>query len=212
MMKKLTKEIVVVHWMINGIEDFLFAFDIDNPRFSRKQSFFYAMGLEKICKSFLLASNSYQYEGLTVNKANKKIIELAKCWGHKISTMLEAIKLIVYDPQFTELFNKKYILFNNAKQLIDVIEKANGECRYPVSNPSYKKFPIPGTKDGYWDPHYSSDFGKLCVDFSLKIISYVEKIYKISISEEELNIFREGDLGKRFDNVFLSRISRIHKN
>lgn len=212
MKEKLTKEIVVVHWMLNGIEDFFCAFSIDPPRFSRQQSFFNAMGLEKICKSFLLAANAYQYEGLTADRAKKKIIELAKCWGHKIRIMLEAIKEIVNDKQIITLLKNRNDLFIDTEHLIEDIERANEECRYPVSNPSYRKYPIPGTKNGYWISLFSSDFGKICYEFSFLIISYIKKVYKISISEEELNRFRKGDLGKRFNNVFLSHIYRIQKN
>ena len=53
--KLLTKEIVVLTWLQRGIEDLFFAFRVQGS-FVRYSPFFNYMGLELICKSYLLGN------------------------------------------------------------------------------------------------------------------------------------------------------------
>ena len=207
-MNKLTKEEVVLTWLNNGIKDLYFAFQFDVPR--RYKLFFTAMGIEKVCKSFLLAEKSSKYENLCEKQAMKEINKIAKKYNHKLKEMIftdicnstgcqDLIKIQTkkYDTiKQYDLTGEQYDL--TGKVIIDCLEKAYDESRYPVPEYYYEKFPLKVKSDKtkekkiYWDPSGSSEIDTCCYEITSIIIFYLNKIHKISVTQElfdnELNL------------------------
>lgn len=50
------------------------------------------MGLEKICKSYLLTENSFEYENLKDDEAKEKVDSIARKWRHNLERMINNIK------------------------------------------------------------------------------------------------------------------------
>ena len=83
---------VVLIWVTSGIEDFFLSFRMtEKIGYSRYDPFINSMGLEKVCKGYLLANKRSEYEGLGDTQAKKKVNKLAKSMGHKIATLVEEI-------------------------------------------------------------------------------------------------------------------------
>jgi hypothetical protein len=77
------------------------------------------------------------------------------------------------------------------------------ECRYPLlPNPFYEKFPVPGLRDFYEDPVYSSGLHQFCYDFCRLILWELKSMFGIGIPESWVNEKMSGDEGERFGNLF----------
>jgi len=202
-MNKLDKEIVVSTWFFSGLEDLFFAFQIGSH--IRYQSFLNTMGFEKICKAYLLAENSFEYENLERREAKKKINSLAICWRHNLEYMINKISKSVNNQELENLTNQDFDGYTG-KQIIKTMEAAYLECRYPVPKYIHEEFPINGKPDKYQDPIASSGIEKFCWAFTRKIIIYLKKRFDISIPKDEFSRIITGKDGERFCNLFLQDV------
>ncbi|MFA5271554.1 MAG: hypothetical protein WC412_04335 [Candidatus Omnitrophota bacterium] len=199
-MEKLTKEIVACDWFFRGLEDLFFAFQIDAP--FRYKPFFHTMGFEMICKSYLLAEKSSKYEQLERKQAIQEINNLAKSWCHNIKEMVDEIKNSINDRDFSNVLSEIYDSYSG-KQFIKIMEAAYLECRYPVPNPIYEKFPIEEYPDMYWQPLRSSGLEKFCFAFTRKVIIHLKRKFNILIPKDTFDKIIIGEAGTRFCNLFL---------
>lgn len=202
-MEKLTKEIVVYAWFFSGLRDLFFAFQTDSQ--FRYEPFLNTMGFEKICKAYLLAENSFEYENLENDEAKQKINSLAKKWGHNLKRMVNKIKKGINDPKLENMINQNFDGYTG-KQLIKVMQAAYLECRYPVPKHIHEKFPIKGKSDMYWEPICSSGIEKFCFVFTRTIVIHLKEKFNISISKDEFDKIITGEAGVRFCNLFLKDV------
>ena len=204
------KERVVKTWLLRGVEDFYISFVLSGLKrrslyetWCPYEVYFLILGLEKLCKSYLLGKYPSEYEGLDENCAGEKINETGKKYGHSIKEMLNKIN--------TQSVNKKikqeYDGYDG-RQLLEVLPEITEEIRYPVPKSASFKFPIKNTGLCY-DPLYSSGLRIFCKGVAKEIQGCIKKDFSISISDEELkrripekvntkNIIRE-----RFAECFL---------
>lgn len=199
-MKKLTKEKVVHAWLFSGLRDLFFAFQIDSP--FRYEPFVNAMGFEKICKSYLLAENSIEYEDLSDDEAKKKINSLAKRWGHGLARMTDEIKKSIGNECVEGIMNQDFDGYTG-NRLIKVMEAAYLECRYPVPKHIHEEFPIKGKSDVHWVPIASSGIEKLCFAFARAVIISLKERFHITVPKDRFDQIVNGDAGIRFCNLFL---------
>ncbi len=189
MIEKLDRGRVVKAWIVCGIQDFLIAFLI-NEEFPFYVAFLYHQGLEKISKGYLLGHMSVEYESLPFQQAKGKINQIViekKKMGHNLKEMIQ--KLVELKVLEDDVFKKRYLISDDTKlntgaECIEVLEKAYFECRYPVPNPSYTKYPIAGS-NGHWYPIGSSEPKDFAYDTGLKIIKKAEQDFNITISKDK---------------------------
>lgn len=201
-MENLTKENVIQAWFFSGLRDLFFAFQINSP--FRYEPFMNTMGFEKICKSYLLAENSSEYEKFKDKKAIEEIDKLVKKkgWRHDLNGMVEKIKKSIGNQTVETLINSDYDGYTG-KDLIGVMEAAYLECRYPVPDHIHKKFPIKGKTGMYSDPIASSGIQKLCFAFTRLVMTKLKEKHNVSIPEGRFNEIVTGEDGVRFCNLFL---------
>lgn len=199
-MEKLTKEIVVHTWFFSGLKDLFFAFQIDSP--FHYEPFLNALGFEKICKAYLLAENSSKYENLEEYEAMKKIDSLvkAKNWGHNLECMVNKIKKGISDQKLENMINQNFDGYTG-NRLIEVMQAAYLECRYPGLSHIHEKFPIKG-----FDLICSTGIQKFCFAFTCKIMIHIKGKFNISIPKREFYQVIAGEAGRRFCNLFLKNL------
>lgn len=189
MIEKLERDRVVKAWIVSGIQDFLIAFLIDEE-FPFYVAFLYHQGLEKISKGYLLGQRSVEYESLPFQQAKKIINQIVtdkKKMGHNLNGMIQ--KLVELKILEDDVFKKRYVIsddikFNTGAECVEILEKAYLECRYPVPNPSYKKYPIVGS-NGHWYPIASSEPRDFAYHTGLKIIKKAEQDFNLTISKDK---------------------------
>ena len=167
----------------------LIAFQIDEE-FPFFVAFLYHQGLEKISKGYLLGHRSVEYESLPFQQAKEiidQIVRDKKKMGHNLKGMIQ--KLITLKVLEEDVFKKRYLIsddtkFNTRAECIEVLEKAYFECRYPVPNPSYTKYPIAGS-NGHWYPIGSSEPKDFAYHTGLKIIKKAEQDFNLTISKDK---------------------------
>lgn len=189
MIEKLDRGRVVKTWIGSGIQDFLIAFQIDEE-FPFFVAFLYHQGLEKISKGYLLGQRSVEYESLPFQQAKGKINKIAidkKKMGHNLKEMIQ--QLVELKVLEEDVFKKRYLIsndtkFNTGAECIEILQKAYLECRYPVPDPSYKKYPIAGS-NGHWYPIGSSEPRDFAYGTGLKIIKKAEQDFNLTISKNK---------------------------
>jgi len=202
--KLIDPDLVVLIWVTMGIEDFFFSFRMsEKVGHSRYGPFINAMGFEMVCKGYLLATKRSEYEGLGDRQAKIKVNKLAKDMNHKVTDLVEEIKESIGQDKVQPLLDKKYNGYTGSK-ILKAIEAAYSECRYPVPTPFYegdKDFKVPGLKNAYFDPVYSSGLHRFCYEFCRLILSDLKSNFGITIPESWLKQKITGDEGRRFGNL-----------
>ena len=199
MCKRNSKGRVVGTWMERGIYDLFVSFDIDEKH-TFLSVFFLHQGLEKLCKAYLLCKRSKEYEILHENEGLIKINEIVKdrkTMGHSLAEMLKK----VFSNEEHEIIFKEYR--NSKMKIVDIVENGYLECRYPVPNPTYKKFPIEGENNMYTQPMGDSDLPIHIFRVSNMLINKIEKDFNvdINITLEKRSSKIKNDEWERFTNL-----------
>lgn len=204
---------VVLDWLTMGIEDFFLSFRVGElDKFSRHEPFLNAMGLEMFCKGYLLAVKRTEYENLAVEEAKIKVNDLAKKMGHKVGALVKEIKKNIGQNEIQSLLVKKYDVIDRNISLtgcliLQAIEASYLECRYPVPNPFYRKYPVSkliGVHDAYCDPINSSGLKEFCYELGRVILTDLNANFGIGIPGSWWNQHIVGDEGRRFENLFFN--------
>ena len=200
-MEPLDRHIVVLTWLLRGIEDLFVAFSKFDQSFSRYRSFLNAMGFEMIAKAYIFAMCPNEYEGLQENQAIFKIDELGRKYGHDPKKLIELIEVSIGEDKMAKILKTNYDGFNG-HQFLDVIKAAYLESRYPVPNPIHENFPHPKYKNLYWEPLFSSGLEKFCFAFSREVILSLKDDFGISLTTSMLQERVAGEAATRFYNLF----------
>lgn len=198
--KILTRDEVVRVWLYRGIEDFFFAFRNDGS-FVRYSPFFNYMGLELVSKSYLLGCRATEYEDESYQKGLHKVDTIAKSFSHKIGDIISEIQKEKPSGKIGELLSRNFDGFSGAA-FVQVLESVYLECRYPVPDPIYRRFPIPGKKKMYIDPVGSSGLRKFCYAVSAEVLGYIRNDFGIKVAQSFLERLRPKTTYKRFRKLF----------
>jgi len=208
-------DLVVQIWLTRGIEYLFLSFRVgEMDRYSLFDQFLNAMGLEMICKGYLLAVHQAEYKGLVEKKAKERINKLASNWGHEVKKLIESIKGNIGVEKIQTFLEKEFSGFeqkkdppqkntNLSKTILSGIEAAYFESRYPVPQPFYKdkRFEVIGVGNAYFDPLYSSDIHTFCYEFCRVILTDLKEKYGICLPSSWFNQKISGDEGERFGNL-----------
>lgn len=201
--KELTREDVVLTWLQKGIEDFFFAFKIDDS-FVRYSPFFNYMGFELICKSYLLGCEANHYENLSYQDGLMEVNRIAKInFGHNLSDIIENIQKRKPSGKIAALRSKNFDGFSGS-DLIKTLESVYLECRYPVPEPIYKKFPIKDNKGMFDNPVHSSGLSKFCYAMAREMLGYIRDDFSIKVPQTFLERLRPKTTYRRFRNLFFA--------
>lgn len=202
-----SKTTVVKLWALHGLVDFYIGFDIWD-RFDWYSAFLWHQGLEKFCKAYLLGTKSSEYECLPEQQARKTIDKIVrKEMGHNLIDMLD--KLIAIKVLNKEVKTKVYRYYGKdytGEELIEILEKAYIECRYPLITDPVKRVYFTPEKTSWWDPLSSQELMNFTFEVGLKILGSIEKDFNITISRNRTE--NEGLLFKFVKNEDWLRFRR----
>lgn len=197
------KQIVVQTWLWRGIEHFYLAFILEENKWRHYQPLFDYMGLEMFCKAYILTERASEYENLNDQALKNKVNEIAKHCGHNLRKMLENINNYIGANKIGHLLSTNYDSDNfTGNQLVDVLEAAYIESRYPVPKSISDKFPIEGT-NLHWYPLLFSGLSKFAYSIGREILYSLKTKFKIGIPKTEIDksILIE-ESGVRFCRLF----------
>jgi len=206
-METLDRELVVITYLMRGIEDFFVAFSKFDESFSRYEPFFNSMGFEMVTKAYLLATRASEYEGLERREAVRKIDEIAKSMGHNVYQLTESIKEFIGEEKIQSILDQKYDGFTGS-QFLDVLKAAYLESRYPVPDPIHEKFPADESGLRYWDPLNSSGLHKFCYAFCREVLRSLKSDFGITLTDSLLAERVYGEASVRFCNLFFGENKR----
>jgi hypothetical protein len=185
------------------------------------------MGLEMICKGYLLAVHRAEWEGLVENKAKEEINKLAIKWGHDVKKLIKKIKGNIGKEKIQPFLEREFSGFeqkielrqknkNHSKTVLSGIEAAYLESRYPVPQPFYKDemFQVRGVENAYFDPLCSSDIHRFCYEFCRVILTDLKENFGVCIPRSWFKQKIIGDKGRRFGNLLFDgrkKIFSFHK-
>lgn len=205
--KLLTKEVVVLTWLQRGIEDFFFAFKVQGS-FVRYSPFFNYMGLELICKSYLLGTKASDYENQPFQNGLIKVDSIAKkAFGHNLSDIISEIQKRKSSGIIGTLLSKNFDGFSGA-DFTKSLESVYLECRYPIPDPIYRNFSIQGKKGMFMNPVYSSGLPKFCYAVATEILGYIRDDFDIKVPQIFLDRLRPKTTYRRFSNLFFSELRK----
>ncbi len=200
-MDTLGRNIVVLTWLLRGIEDHFMAFSKFDAPFSRYRPFLNSMGFEMIAKACVLALRAKDYEGLPREEAIAKIDDIGRKSGHDPRKLFDIVTVSLGKEKAKDLLRNDYDGFTGS-QFLDVIKAAYLESRYPVPNPIHEKFPHPKYKNLSFDPLFSSGLEKFCHDFARAVILSLKNDFGISLTTSKLRERVFGEAAERFNNLF----------
>jgi hypothetical protein len=198
--KLLTRDEVVRVWLYRGIEDFFFAFKNDGS-FVRYSPFFNYMGLELVSKSYLLGCRSKEYENEPYQNGLHKVNAIAKNFSHEIGNIISEIQRKKPSGKIGALLSRNFDGSSGAA-FVKTLESVYLECRYPVPEPVYRRFPVPGKKKMYMDPVGSSGLPKFCYALSIEVMGYIRDDFSIKVHQSFLERLRPKTTYRRFRNLF----------
>lgn len=199
---KVDKERVVSAWAVQGLKDFYISFEFEHVnKWHTYSTFFCHQGLEKICKAYLLVMRSTEYENLGEGETRKKVNQIAKEYQHSLQKLLEEL---ISRNALTGAEVACKVEGYTGQQLIDVLEKAYIESRYPVPSPIHKKFPVQGRSryKMYHDPLGSTAPIKYSRKLALAILKKIEQDFGIVTPRQKLATHILDADWKRFCNLF----------
>ncbi len=199
---KVDKELVVSTWAVRGLRDFYISFEFeDTNKWHAYSTFFCHQGLEKVSKAYLLATRSPEYENLSEEETRRRVNQIAKEYQHSLKNLLEEL---TSRNGLTGAEVSCKVGRYTGQQLIDVLEKAYIESRYPVPSPIHKKFPAQGHSQYkmYHDPLESTAPVKYSRKLALAILKKIEEHFGIVIPRQKFATHISDKDWKRFCRLF----------
>ena len=204
--KPLTRDEVVTVWMTRGVSDLFFAFELDQQS-SRYRPFFLAMGIEMISKAYLLGHQSAKYDGKQYERGMKIVDGLAKTlFGHRLQDIVESICTTSEEQDLQKLLQKSYHPFTG-RQLLQALQSAYLESRYPVPNPVHHRFPVKVKgRIRYDDPLNSSGPTQFSHDLCRKVLCYIKKDFAVVLHPDTMHRLRPRAKYCRFRRLFFADV------
>lgn len=205
-------------WIGRSISQFYLGFFISEKisfHYKDYRLFFYANGLEMLCKAYIIGNRYYEFKNLSFKGAKEKIDDIAKKFGHNLNSLIdELIKIRVLPADFfNEVHHHNHINnvdFTNS-DMIKTLKALYLESRYPVIELDYKRYyyekvknvPYATNKRLIAIPSASHEMEFFVRKIFILLLTKVEKDFRLKISREKL----QGDIPDRdwdrFSNLFL---------
>lgn len=199
MSEKISREEVVVTWYMRALEQLFWAFKCSDRPFNNHKVFHITMGLELVCKAYLLGCSASEYEELPLQQGKDKIDSIARKIGHDFEKIFKGLSECLGEEEVNKLLDQDYSNCNG-RQFVRIFSMAYLEARYPVPIPSYKRYPKKKC-DIRWDLMYSPDLITFCYKTFRKISRSIKNDMRISMPKDAFDSIVYGEARQRFINV-----------
>lgn len=201
----MNKETVLSTWVQSGIRDFYLNFELESqwPRYS---VFFCHQGLEKICKAYYLGKCSLRWESMNDERALKEIDKIARALGHDIPRFVKCMQSRGILPIYRK--TRPY----SEDDLLEGIQAAYIEARYPVPHPYYLKrdqqgkerFRISRTRPMYHDLLGETAPRDYARSMARALINKIDSDFTVRIPDTKMSDKIPNANWNRFRNLFFS--------
>lgn len=215
---KISRVEAVSLWLTRAVSQFYLGFIIPekiSSYYKNYRNFFYANGLEMLCKAYIIGSRYSEYKNLSYTKAKEKIEYIARNFGHNLNRLIqELINIKVLPTGFLNEVHHRSNINNVDFTNLDIIKTLKAlyfEARYPVIELDYKRYyrekvkkvPSAINKRLIEIPSASHQMERFILKMFKLLITKVENDFRLKISREKLR----GDITdrdwNRFSNLFL---------
>jgi hypothetical protein len=148
-------------WVNRGIKECYFAFladELQDYPFWGQTAFHNIMAVELLIKSVAILERGAEYEGLSDHEAKKKIDQIARDVGHKLTVAFGIVRNYMMGSLLDDLLdNRQFAGLRGSEFVAQVLEPAYEQTRYPTPDPLHLNF-----KTGQGTYHYpiaSGDIG-----------------------------------------------------
>jgi len=200
MIGMLDKQTVIETWLSRALEHLHLAFDLADGPWVRYEPFFVYMGLELLCKAYLLAEKFSEFEGLEDQKLKDKVDKIARSFSHGLSAMINELDTHIGDNRIRNVLSQEFDGYTG-QQIVKVLESAYTECRYPVPKTVSQRFPINGT-DMCWYPLLSSGLAKFGRVIGREALRSIKTRFGVGITSAYIKSVRSKESGERFCRLF----------
>lgn len=212
----MTRERAVTEWTRRAIDKYFLGFMIPEKisrYYDGYELFFYAHGLEVLCKAYVIGKKFPDYRGKSFVEAKKIIDGIAVNLSHDLTRLTkEMISYGVLPPNFlSEVYRRTS---NNVdltnEDMLKTLKATYFEARYPVVKLDHQRYYEEKVKN---DPKainkrfpeilkMSHEVDRFSRKLFVLILGKIEKDFGIKISRERLsNDIRKNDW-ERFNNLF----------
>jgi hypothetical protein len=207
----------VGEWTHRAIEKFYLGFIIPDRvsyHFHDYGVFFYAHGLEVLCKAYIVGKEFPRYKDKSFTKAKKEIDNIVKRFSHNLESLVD--ELIRYGVIPTDFLSKVHCRLNvneidiTNREILKTLRSLYLEARYPVPQLDYQRFyeeRIKGNRNAknrrsvgiLSASHEPGTFARKL--FAL-VLKRIEKDFGLEISREKPHHDIDDRDWERFSNLF----------
>lgn len=212
----MTRERAVTEWTRRAIDKYFLGFMIPEKiscHFDDYEMFFYAHGLEVLCKAYVIGNKFPDYKGKSFVEAKKVIDGIARNLGHDLIRLVkEMIGYGVLPPNFlSEVYRRTSDNVDLTNEdMLKTLKAIYFEARYPVVELDHQRYyrekiknnPRATNKKHHEIPKMSHEVDRFSSKLFVLILGRIEKDFGIKIPREKfLNDIVDNDW-ERFSNLF----------
>ncbi len=212
----MTRERAVTEWTRRAIDKHFLGFMIPeniSRHYDDYEMFFYAHGLEVLCKAYVIGKNFPDYRGKSFVEAKKVIDGIAKNLGHDLTRLAkEMIGYGVFSPDFLSEVHRR--TSNNVdltnEEMLKTLKATYFEARYPVVELDHQRYYREKVKNDSKATNkrfpeilkMSHEVHRFSRKLFVLILGRIEKDFGIKISRDKFLYDIEDNDWERFTNLF----------
>ncbi len=216
---RMSRKKAVTEWTKKAIEKYYLGFVIPDrisEYYDDYEPFYYAHGLEVLCKAYVIGKRHPEYKNMPFSKAKSVIDNIAKEYKHNLFRLLRA--LIDYNALPTGFMaaTHHHSNINNVditnEDILKTLSALYIEARYPVVELDYKRHYLEKVKDNpkatnkrYPEiPKLSHQIERFSREMFLLIITKIEREFMLKELRHKLCEDIDNNDWARFSNLFFN--------
>jgi len=214
---RMTRKRAVTWWTGKAVDKYFLGFMIPDKistHYDGYEPFFYAHGLEVLCKAFVIGKKFPDYRGKPFQEAKRVIDGIAKSLGHDLIRLVkEMISYDVLPANFlSEVHHRSHtnnVDFTN-EDMLKTLKAVYLEARYPVVELDHQRYFREKVKDNPKAtnkrlpeiPKMSHEVERFSRKLFFVILGRIEKDFRLKMSRNKFSTdISDGDW-MRFTNLF----------
>jgi hypothetical protein len=214
---RMSRARAVREWTRRAIDKYFLGFifpDRISSYYGDYEPFFYAQGLEMVCKAYLIGTAFPLYRDKSFAKAKKEIDRIARGHSHDLGKLVkELISLGVIPIDFLDKVHYHDSINNvdiTNQDMLKTLWAVYLEARYPVAKLDYQRHyeekikgnPKAKNKRIVSIPKMSHEVGLFNRKLFTLILKSIENDFRLKISREKLRADIDDNDWERFSNLF----------
>jgi len=218
---KMSRARAVQQWTAKAVDKYFLGFVLPekiSKSYENYEPFFYAHGLEMLCKAYVIGDGYSQYKNLSFNAAKVKIDEIAKDLGHNLE---KAIEKLIVKTVFPSGFLNDVFYHSNINEvdltnldMLKTLQAVYFEARYPVVELNYQRYyrkklrknPRAINKRYPEILKYSHMLQKFSIRLFRIILPRIERDFRLKIPRDKFCSDIRDEDWQRFSNLFFNNL------